>query len=55
MNPLERYINEWQLDQFHVMEQLQLANIISDNCVLASDVAEADCAKAIEFLKVHNP
>lgn len=32
------------------MNALQDAGIVSDNCVLACDVAEADCTAAIAFL-----
>lgn len=33
------------------LARLQLAGVVSDNCLTVEDVAEADCEMAIQFLK----
>jgi len=50
MNALEQYISEYALDETDVLNSLTEAGVISDNCVLACDVADSDCAKAIVWL-----
>lgn len=51
MNALERYLTITGTNEADAMNALQDMGIVSDNCVWAKDVAEADCLQAIEFLK----
>ena len=51
MNLLVIYIDSNRLDECRVMDALQNANVISDNCVAVHDVAKPDDAKAVEWLK----
>lgn len=51
MNSLQDYLAGVGADEAKAMDALQDAGIISDNCVWARDVAEADCPAAVEFLK----
>ena len=57
MSTLEKYVQKHLLDPVKVMNALAEAGIISDNCIAISDVADADCARAIEWLdtKPHKP
>lgn len=56
MNTLEQYISTYQLNEVQIMNYLQGAGMISDNAVHASDVAEADCESACQFLSTRlNP
>lgn len=50
MNPLEQYLLRNNLDPIQAMNSLQSAGIISDNAVMAADVAEADVYRAIDYL-----
>ena len=50
MNSLETYIRSKSLNEIESMNALQDAGVISDLCVFACDVAEADCTAAIAFL-----
>lgn len=50
MNSLEKHLSGKGLDEIQSMNALQDAGIVSDNCVLAQDVAECDCTAAIAFL-----
>lgn len=51
LNILERCIQDYKLDEVKTMNGLQSAGIVSDNCVRAHDVAEADCLTAVERIK----
>ena len=51
MNLLLLYTDSNHLDECRVMDALQNANVISDNCVAVHDVATPDDAKAVEWLK----
>lgn len=51
MNTLEKYIESHGWDEAEAMDTLQIAGIISDNCVTAKDVADVDCKEAVEFLE----
>lgn len=33
------------------LARLQLAGVVSDNCLTVEDVAEADCERAVKFLE----
>jgi hypothetical protein len=48
---LELYLASTGLDPYESMNALQEHNIISDLCVTAADVADADCQRAVEFLR----
>lgn len=51
MNPLELFILKNNMDEIKSMDSLQLhGGIISDNCVMACDVAEKDCEAAVKWL-----
>jgi hypothetical protein len=50
MNSFENHIRLKRLNEIESMNALQDAGIVSDNCVLACDVAESDCTQAIAFL-----
>jgi hypothetical protein len=50
MNALETFLDASFLDEVEAMNRLQEHGIISDNCILAADVADADCEAAITFL-----
>jgi hypothetical protein len=55
LNALQRHILENNLDEIDVMDRLQIEapfRLISDGCSTAGDVAECDCAIAVEWLKV---
>lgn len=49
MNPIETFILAHP--QAHVMDRLQAEGVISDLCVEAGDIAQADWAKAMAFLE----
>lgn len=51
MNLLETHLQNNGLPEVATMNMLQEYRIISDNCILACDVADQDCIKAVEFLK----
>jgi len=51
MSLLLLYTDSNRLDECRVMDALQNANVISDNCVAVHDVAKPDDAKAVEWLK----
>lgn len=51
MNPLESYLKTNNLDPMTTMNRLQDAGIVSDNCVTPRDVAEADCGRAVDYLR----
>lgn len=57
MSTLEKYVLKNLLDPVKVMNALMDAGLISDNCIAIGDVADADCARAIEWLdtKPHKP
>jgi hypothetical protein len=52
-NPLEKFISENSLNEVQMMNHLQAAGIVSDNCILADSVAIPDRANAILHLKKH--
>lgn len=49
MNAVEQFILE-HADALDVMQKLQQENLISDNCILPSDIADADVPAAVQFL-----
>jgi hypothetical protein len=51
MTSLEKYPLQHNLDPIEATNVLQDHNVISDNCVNASDVAPADCFRACVFLE----
>lgn len=51
MNSLQLYITQNALDPIVAMNDLQNHNVISDNCIDASEVASADCFRACMFLE----
>lgn len=51
MNALEHFIRENGLDEAQAMDYLMALNLISDNCVCASDVADCDCHWAVYKLQ----
>lgn len=51
MNELEDHIRKHRLQARKVMDQLQDAGKVSDECVTPSDVAPSDAIKAVKFLK----
>ncbi len=51
MNALEQYILDHHLDPLLAMNLLQEHGIVSDNAIWAGDVAAADHAAAIAFLR----
>lgn len=57
MSTLEKYVRKNLLDPVKVMNALMDAGLISDNCIAIGDVADVDCARAIEWLdtKPHKP
>jgi len=50
MSVLLDFIRAHRLKPSEVMNRLQDAAVISDNCVTVADVAEADHARAVEWL-----
>lgn len=50
MNLLEHHLIEANIDEVATMNWLQLEGLISDNCVWARDVADADCKRAKDLL-----
>lgn len=50
MNTLETYIKAHAIDEVLAMNLLQEHGKVSDNAILAADVAETDCPAAIAFL-----
>ena len=50
MTSLETHLHAKNLNEIESMNALQDAGIVSDLCVLACDVAEADSTAAIAFL-----
>lgn len=55
MNTLETFLAESGRDEVTAMDDLQNGGIVSDLCVNARDVAEADCPAAVSFLKGRLP
>jgi tRNA A37 threonylcarbamoyltransferase TsaD len=53
VNALLNFIRAHRLKPSEVMNRLQDAAVISDNCVTVADVAEADQTKAVEWLKLN--
>jgi len=53
MNTLLIFIRANRLKPSEVMNRLQDAAVISDNCVTVADVAEVDQTKAVEWLKLN--
>ena len=51
MNLLVIYTDSNRLDEGLVMDALQNAGVVSDNCVAIHDVAKPDDARAVEWLK----
>lgn len=51
MNGLEQWLFDEWVGEEEAMDSLQKNGIVSDNCVSAADVADADIDRAIEFLK----
>jgi len=54
-NALEEFIADNFMFECSVMDRLQDAGIISDNCIDASSVATIDQAIAIDYLKQNTP
>lgn len=50
MTTLLNFIRAHRLKPSEVMDRLQDAAVISDNCVTVADVADADQTKAVEWL-----
>jgi hypothetical protein len=53
MNSLIDFVVKYELRAGQSMNILQEKGIISDNAIVLEDVAEADCKRAIEFLRQH--
>jgi hypothetical protein len=53
MTTLLNFIRAYRLKPSEVMDRLQDAGIVSDNCVTVADVAEADQTKAVDWLKLN--
>ena len=53
MTTLLNFIRAHHLKPSEVMNRLQDAAVISDNCVTVADVAEADQIRAVEWLKLN--
>jgi len=51
MNSLETYLKSHGLEEVETLNKLQDFGKVSDLCVTAADVAEADCKRAIAFLE----
>jgi hypothetical protein len=51
MNELMALVMEKGMDDCEAMNLLQGAGVVSDECVFLSDVAEADCGRAVEWLR----
>lgn len=51
MNSLEQLIAASHMDEFAVLNRLDEAGLISNHCVRAMDVADADCKRAVKWLK----
>ncbi len=54
MNPLQQFIRANRLNEIDAMNYLQEINAVSDNAVLARDVAEYDCRWAVYQLEKRN-
>ena len=50
MNALQQTIQQGKFDETWAMNLLQAHGIVSDNCITADEVDEADCPRAIAFL-----
>jgi hypothetical protein len=50
MTTLLNFIRAHRLKPSEVMDRLQANGVVSDNCVTVADVAEADHARAVEWL-----
>jgi len=53
VNTLLNFIRASRLKPSEVMNRLQDAGIVADNCVTVADVAEVDQTKAVEWLKLN--
>lgn len=51
MNSLTEFVIKYDMRPRMVMNILQDKGLVSDNAILLEDVAEKDCAKAIEHLR----
>lgn len=51
MNPLQQFIRAHRLNEIDAMNHLQEINAVSDNAVMAKDVAEEDCRWAVYQLE----
>lgn len=51
MSKLQQYIHFMGLKEVEVLNQLQNAGVISDNCVKAEDVPPVDADRAVKFLE----
>lgn len=51
MNALETFISEHKLSELECMNVLQQTGVVSDNCMLAKDVADSDTPAAIAELE----
>jgi len=54
MTALDQFLGTHKLDEAQAMNQLQQNGIVSDECVTAKDVSEADQMDAVSFLFSHN-
>ena len=52
MNDLENYLAAELMEPTEAMNLLQEHGVIADECVLAKDVAKADCQRAVQFLEM---
>lgn len=52
MNLLEKYLRKNLFDPTRAMNALMASGLISDNCVWPADVADVDCARAIDWLEL---
>jgi hypothetical protein len=53
MTTLLNFIRAHRLKPSEVMDRLQDAGIVSDNCVTVADVAEGDQTKAVDWLNLN--
>lgn len=53
MTTLLNFIRAHRLKPSEVMNRLQDAGIVSDNCVTVADVAECDQNRAVEWLRLN--
>lgn len=48
MNALQQFIQENKMDELKVMNALQNAGVVSDECVDAGDVPRSECERVVE-------